>query len=73
MNAGRSCRRVAVGSVVDVGVDLINGEEEARIREMWALDMWPQKWSSEDVDADVPIDRIDSIGKQIIVQPLLVR
>lgn len=56
-----------------VGIDLINDDELARIREMWALDMWPQKWSAEDIDADLAIDRINSVGSQIIVQPLLVR
>ena len=56
------------------GVDLINAEEEARIREMWRLDMWPQKWSAEDTNADVMIDaiRLDSTG-QPVTQPLLVR
>lgn len=56
-----------------VGIDLINDDELARIREMWALDMWPQKWSAEDIDADLAIDRINSVGSQIVIQPLLVR
>lgn len=34
------------------GVDMINGEEESRIREMWSLDLWPRKWSSKDADAN---------------------
>lgn len=56
------------------GVDLINAEEEARIREMWRLDMWPQKWSADDTNADVMIDAIvlDDHG-QPVTQPLLVR
>lgn len=56
------------------GVDLINAEEEARIREMWRLNMWPQKWSSEDTNADVMIDAImlNDHG-QPVTQPLLVR
>jgi hypothetical protein len=37
------------------GVDLVNDEEEARIREMWALDMWPRKWSADDAAADEPL------------------
>lgn len=55
------------------GVDLINAEEEARIREMWRLDMWPQKWSADDTNADVMIDAIvlDDHG-QPVTQPLLV-
>lgn len=55
------------------GVDLINAEEEARIRELWALDTWPQKWSSQDVDANVPIDGLVADGERLFVQPLLVR
>lgn len=56
------------------GVDLINAEEEERIREMWRLDMWPQKWSADDANADQMIDAImlDSTG-QPVTQPLLVR
>lgn len=56
------------------GVDLINAEEEERIREMWRLDMWPQKWCASDTNADVMIDaiRLDSNG-QPVTQPLLVR
>lgn len=54
-------------------MDLINPEEEARIREMWAANMWPQKWSEDDVDAAIPIDRIvvDETGR-LVVQALLV-
>lgn len=55
------------------GVDLINAEEEARIREMWALDIWPQKWSADDIDADVPIDAVVNVAGELVTQPLLVR
>ena len=55
------------------GVDLINPEEEARIREMWALDMWPRKWSADDIDADEIIDRITSDGTGLVVQPVMVK
>lgn len=55
------------------GVDLINAEEEARIREMWKLDMWPRKWSADDIDATSPVPRISSIGDDLVIQPLLVR
>lgn len=37
------------------GVNILDGAEEARIREMWALDMWPRKWSARDADADTPL------------------
>lgn len=55
------------------GVDLINADEEARIREMWQLDMWPRKWSANDVDADVALPQISSVGDDLVIQPLLVR
>lgn len=56
------------------GVDLINAEEEARIREMWALNMWPQKWTGDEVRADVPIEKVFVVGDYDVVrQPLLVR
>lgn len=55
-----------------VGVDLINAEEEARIRQMWEEDTWPQKWSADDIRADIAIDHIKTIGDELITQPLLV-
>lgn len=54
------------------GVDLINAEEEARIREMWTLDMWPQKWSADDLDADVPLDVVMNVAGELVTQPLLI-
>lgn len=53
-------------------VSLINAEEEARIREMWALDLWPRKWSVNDIRADVMIEKIAVIGDELVTQPLLV-
>ena len=53
-------------------IDLINAEELARINEMWALDMWPRKWSADDINADVPLDDIRVLGGDLIVQPLMV-
>ncbi len=54
------------------GIDLIDIEEEARIRQMWAQDVWPRKWSSADVDASTPVDAL-SVGRDgnIITQALL--
>jgi DNA sulfur modification protein DndC len=54
------------------GVDLINAEEEARIREMWSLGVYPERWSESDVAADLPVDKITTFGHDLIVQPLLV-
>ena len=55
------------------GVDLINPEEEARIRELWKTNTWPRKWSDADIDADEPIDIIQSENGQLIYQSLLVK
>lgn len=70
-------RAYGLDRVLDIqkcaGVDLINAEEEARIREMWMLDMWPRKWSAEDTNADVMIDSLRNVGGELISQPLLVR
>jgi len=54
------------------GVDLINPEEEARIREMWRLNLWPRKWSDADIAADQPIARIDATPAGLVTQALLV-
>jgi DNA sulfur modification protein DndC len=71
-------RAYGLGRVLDIqaraGVDLINAEEEARIRELWAMNTWPQKWDGSEVTGDQPIDamRLTSAG-EIAVQSLLVR
>ena len=39
-------------------VDLVNEEEEARIRDLWALNTWPNKWDGTEVDGDVALDAI---------------
>ena len=70
-------REYGLGCVLDIqacaGVDLINAEEEARIREMWALDMWPRKWTSGDADATMAVDALalDGAG-EIVTQALLI-
>lgn len=53
-------------------VDLINAEEEARIRQMWADGIYPDGWDGNEVRADLPLDRIQAIDGELIVQPLLV-
>ena len=56
-------------------VDLINSEEEARIRELWALNTWPTGWDNgldnpNHINADIPIDAISVIGDdELITQP----
>lgn len=55
------------------GVDLINAEEEARIREMWALDIWPRKWSADDADGTQPLDAMRlTLDGALAVQPRIV-
>jgi len=54
-------------------VDLINSEEEARIRELWALNTWPERWSETDIVGSVPIDAMSrTADNQIVVQSLLI-
>lgn len=69
-------REMGLDTVLDIQrrarVDLINAEEEARIREMWALDMWPRKWSADDADATEPHDAISlSADGKIVRQTLM--
>lgn len=52
------------------GVDLINADEEARIRQMWSLNKWPRKWSESDIEASLPIDRISVTDGQLVEQLL---
>lgn len=74
-------RSYGLEQVLDIqsraGVDLINAEEEARIREMWALNMWPRRWDGTELVGDEPIDAmrvgLDNEGAFIAVQALLVR
>lgn len=56
------------------GVDLINVEEEARIRELWSLNTWPHGWEGTEVVGSQAIDalRLTSAG-EVAIQALLVR
>ena len=49
-------------------IDLINAEENARIRELIAAKTWPQKWDGTEPTGDVPLDRVFADGT---VQPLM--
>ena len=55
-------------------IDLINTEEEARIKELWALNTWPDGWHGDEITGDVPIDA-KSVTKdgRVAIQRLLVR
>lgn len=49
-------------------IELINGHEEARIRELISLNTWPDKWTGEEESGSTPYDRIVGEG---CTQPLL--
>lgn len=49
-------------------VDMINAEEEARIRELIAAETWPNGWDGDEPVATVPMDKVFADGS---VQPLL--
>lgn len=55
----------------ETGVDLINADEQARIKELWQQEAYPELWSGDDIAANQPIPRITSLGKTLAVQPLL--
>ncbi|MDG3721560.1 phosphoadenosine phosphosulfate reductase [Pseudomonas aeruginosa] len=49
-------------------IDLINAEEEARIRELIAAGTWPDGWDGDEPIATTPLDKVFADGA---VQPLL--
>jgi len=51
------------------GVDILNAEEEARIRELIAAGTWPDGWDGDEPVADTPLDQVFRDGS---VQPLLI-
>ena len=52
-------------------LDLLNAEEEARIRELIAAKTWPQKWTGEEGAADELIDLVFADGTAQPLLPLL--
>ena len=50
-------------------IDLLNAEEDARIRELIAAETWPDGWSGDEPVADTPMDSVFADGS---VQPLLI-
>jgi DNA sulfur modification protein DndC len=43
-------------------VDLINDAEVARVRELWSLNTWPEKWTGREQRADLPFTPTFSDG-----------
>ena len=70
-------RAYGLERVIDIqqraGVDLIDRYEEERIRHLWHMDTWPNKWTSDDIDASLPIDAMKLTEHGIATQSLLVR
>lgn len=67
-------RAVALEQILEIqrrtGVDLINAEEEARIRELIAARTYPDKWAGDEPRADRWLDAVYQDGS---VQPILFR
>ncbi|WP_288486887.1 hypothetical protein [uncultured Novosphingobium sp.] len=67
-------RREALARVLQIqeraGVDLINAEEEARIRELIGANTFPDKWSGDEPRADRWLDAVYGDGTE---QPILFR
>jgi DNA sulfur modification protein DndC len=55
-------REMGLARVLDIqaraGVDLINDEELARIRELIAAGTWPNKWDGDEPTGNEPVDRV---------------
>jgi DNA sulfur modification protein DndC len=51
-------------------IDILNAEEEARIRELISLNTWPKDWDGTEVRADVMLDKRYADGS---VMPVLFR
>lgn len=56
----------ALARVLDIqrraGVDLINADEESRIRELIAANTWPQRWTGFEARADLPFENVNPDG-----------
>jgi DNA sulfur modification protein DndC len=51
-------------------LDILNADEEARIRELIAGNTWPQRWDGSEVSADAWLDKHNSDGT---IEPILFR
>lgn len=51
-------------------IDILNTEEEVRIRELIAAKTWPQKWTGDEPTADMPIDRSYADGSVLPLLPM---
>lgn len=53
---------ISTGLVDRPAVDILNAEEEARIRELIELKTWPRKWTGDEPTADEPYEEADAAG-----------
>jgi DNA sulfur modification protein DndC len=73
-----AARQMGLDRILDIqqrtGVDLVNAEESTAIRQMWRDNVWPNKWTSNDIDGDTMIDAltVTSWG-DVISQPVLLK
>lgn len=65
-------RRVNQAADGRPGIDLINEEEESRIRELWSLNTWPNNWDGDEIVGSIPIDSVMVVNGEIMTQRLLV-
>ena len=67
-------RAIGLAQVLDIqrraGVDLINDEEEARIRELVAARTFPDRWDGDEPNAAAWLDRVNQDGS---IEPILFR
>jgi DNA sulfur modification protein DndC len=63
----RECNEAAA-ALARPGINILNAEEEGRIRELIALETWPDGWDGDEPTADTPLDAVFRDGT---VQPLL--
>lgn len=67
-------RLSALAQILDIqaraGVDLINDEEEARIRELIDLKTYPEGWSGDEPSAAAWLDKVNQDGS---IEPILFR
>lgn len=65
----RDCNEAAV-RLGRPGVDILNMEEEARIRELIAAGTWPNGWAGDEPTADTPMEMIYRNGLTQAILPL---
>lgn len=73
-----TARRMGLDRVLDIqrraGVDLVNDEEAAVIRQMWHDNIWPNKWAGDEVTGEKILDAVSvTPWGDLVTQPALMR